>query len=66
MQNSIVVRIPPDAQKILMEDCKALYEKNYPNRKGCRITIAEMMMEVVTFYRDADGWIIRPSPGKKK
>lgn len=66
MQNTIVIRITPEAQEILMGPDKDLYLKNYPHRKGCFIPIAEMVMEVATFYRDAEGWIIRPKPRKEK
>jgi hypothetical protein len=54
-----LIRIPEESFNELMTSCKELYLKNYPNRKNCNITISEMFTEVVTFYRDAEGFITR-------
>jgi hypothetical protein len=53
------IRIPEESLKVMMTDCKKLYLDNYPNRRGCKISIGEMFTEVVTFYRDAEGFINR-------
>ncbi|MCX6654333.1 MAG: hypothetical protein NTY03_04330 [Candidatus Bathyarchaeota archaeon] len=60
MENTTVIRVPPKGKDILMSECKEIYVANYPHRKDCNITLAEMFMEVVTFYRDAEGIIFRP------
>ena len=67
MENSIIIRIPSKAKDILMNECKELYlNGSGKHRNGCYITIGEMIMEVITFYRDADGIIFRIKPEEKK
>lgn len=64
MVNTKLYRGTVEFGEILMGPDLDLYLKNYPHRRGCNVTVGEMMMEIATFYRDAKGWIIRP--GKEK
>jgi hypothetical protein len=59
MTNRVLYSGPKEVGEILMGPCKELYIKNYPQMVGRKISVGEMLMEVVTFYRDAEGFIIR-------
>ena len=52
--------------KILMEDCAEVYLDNYPEKIGKKLTYDEMFEEAVTFYRDAEGLILREKPKVRK
>jgi hypothetical protein len=61
MENKVSYKLRPSIMKILMEDCVRIYtaDENYPEKKDRKLTYDDMLEEVVTFYRDAEGIIVR-------
>lgn len=66
MANRVLYSGPKEVGEILMGPCKELYLRNYPHRQGGNISVGEMLMEVVTFYRDAEGIIFRQKEAKEE
>ena len=62
MENKVSYKLRASVMKILMEECLEVYLLNYPEKRGKKFTYDDMFEEAVTFYRDAEGLIIREKP----